>query len=110
MKEESKKYWIIGGIALLVVLGLNKWLKSLPQSINSDTYKDVNLDMVLSKGSTGEEVSELQRILVNQYGADLGYSGVDRSGIDGEFGGMTEKALLNAKGVKQITLRQILTK
>ena len=109
MKEESKKYWIIGGIALVVIIGLNKWLKSLPQSINSDAYAGLNLDSVLSKGSTGDEVAELQRILVNQYGADLGFTGFDKDGIDGEFGGMTEKALFDAKGVKQITLRQIIT-
>jgi hypothetical protein len=109
MKEQSKKYWIIGGIALVVVIALNKWIKSIPKPINSDAYADLNLDSVLSKGSTGDEVSELQRILINQYGADLGYSGVDRSGIDGEFGSMTEKALFDAKGVKQITLRQIIT-
>jgi hypothetical protein len=110
MKEESKKYWIIGGIALIVVLALNKWIKSMPKPINSDAYAGLELDMVLSKGSTGDEVFELQRILVNQYGADLGFTGFDKDGIDGEFGGMTERALLDAKGVKQITLRQIITK
>ena len=109
MKEESKKYWIIGGIALIVVLALNKWIKSMPKPINSDAYAGLELDMVLSKGSTGDEVFELQRILVNQYGADLGFTGFDKDGIDGEFGGMTERALLDAKGVKQITLRQIIT-
>ena len=110
MKEESKKYWIIGGIALVVIIGLNKWLKSLPQSINSDAYAGLNLDSVLSKGSTGDEVAELQRILVNQYGADLGFTGFDKDGIDRQFGSMTEKALLNSKGVKQISLRQLLSK
>jgi hypothetical protein len=110
MKEESKKYWIIGGIALVVVLALNKWIKSMPKPINSDDYAGLNLDSVLSKGSTGDEVFELQKILVNQYGADLGFTGADKDGIDGEFGSLTEKALLKAKGVKEITLRQIITK
>jgi hypothetical protein len=110
MKEESKKYWIIGGIALVVVLALNKWIKSMPKPINSDDYAGLNLDSVLSKGSTGDEVFELQKILVNQYGADLGFTGADKDGIDGEFGSLTEKALLKAKGVKGITLRQIITK
>jgi hypothetical protein len=110
MKEESKKYWIIGGIALIVVLALNKWIKSMPKPINSDDYAKLNLDSVLSKGSTGDEVFELQKILVNQYGADLGFTGADKDGIDGEFGSLTEKALLKAKGVKGITLRQIITK
>jgi len=109
MKEESKKYWIIGGIALIVVLALNKWIKSMPKPINSDDYAGLNLDEVLSKGSTGDEVVRLQEILVNQYGADLGFTGVERDGIDGEFGSMTEKALFDAKVVKKISLRQIIT-
>jgi hypothetical protein len=109
MKENTKKYLIIGGVALVIVLILNKWLKSMPKPINSDAYAGLELDKVLSKGSTGDEIFELQRILVNQYGADLGFTGFDKDGIDGEFGGMTEKALLDAKGVKQITLRQIIT-
>lgn len=109
MKEESKKYWIIGGIALVVVIALNKWLKSIPKPINSDAYAGLNLDSVLSKGSTGDEVAQLQTILVDTYGADLGFTGGEKDGIDGEFGAMTEKALFDAKGVKQITLRQIIT-
>jgi len=109
MNPNSKKYLIIGGIALAVVWGINKFLKGLPKPINSDAYSGLNLDMVLSKGSTGSEVSELQRILVNQYGADLGFTGVEKDGIDGDFGGMTEKALLDAKKVKQISLKQIIT-
>jgi hypothetical protein len=56
------------------------------------------------------EVAELQRILANQYGADLGFTGAEKNGIDGDFGSMTEKALLKAKGVKEISLKQIITK
>ena len=110
MKENSKKYWIIGTIAVVVFIGLKKWLKSLPKPINSDEFVGLDMDKVLSKGSTGDEVYELQRILVNQYGADLGFTGFDKDGIDGQFGSMTEKALLNSKGVKQISLRQLLSK
>ena len=109
MRENTKKYLIIGGVALVIIVAINKWLKSMPTAINSDAYAGLELDKVLSKGSTGDEIFELQRILVNQYGADLGFTGFDKDGIDGEFGGMTEKALLDAKGVKQITLRQIIT-
>ena len=109
MKEQSKKYWIIGSIALVVVLALNKWIKSMPKPINSEEYSGVNLDEVLSKGSTGAEVIKLQEILVNQYGADLGFTGVERDGIDGEFGSLTEKALFDAKGVKKISLKQLIT-
>jgi hypothetical protein len=109
MNPSSKKYLIIGGIALAVAWGINKYLKGLPKPINSDAYAGLNLDMVLSKGSKGSEVAELQRILVNQYGADLGFTGAEKDGIDGEFGAMTEKALLDAKNVKQISLKKIIT-
>ena len=109
MKENSKKYWIIGGIALVVVIALNKWIKGMPKPINSDAYAGLDLEKVLSKGSTGDEVFELQRILVNQYGADLGFTGFDKDGIDGQFGSLTEKALIGAKGVKQISLKELIT-
>jgi hypothetical protein len=51
----------------------------------------------------------LQRILVNQYGASLGFTGADKDGVDGQFGSMTEKALFDAKGVKEISLKQLIT-
>ena len=109
MNPITKKYLIIGGVALVVIYGINKWLKKMPKAINSDAYAGLDLNTVLSKGSTGDEVSVLQRVLINQYGADLGYSGANKDGIDGEFGSMTEKALLDAKGVKEISLKQLLT-
>jgi hypothetical protein len=59
----------------------------------------------LSKGSRGAEVVELQRILKDEMGYDLGTFGTDGDGIDGDFGTMTENALFKAKGVKQITLK-----
>jgi hypothetical protein len=106
---KNKNTLLIAGVVVLVGgFLISKWLKSMPKAINSDAYSDLNLDMVLSKGSKGKEVSELQRILVNQYGADLGFTGVEKDGIDGDFGNMTEKALLKAKGVNQISLKQLL--
>lgn len=108
MKKSPNKLLIVGVILLVGGWGINKWLKSMPKPINSDAYEGMDLDMVLSKGSKGKEVSELQRILVNQYGADLGFTGADKDGIDGDFGTMTENALLKAKSVKQISLKQLL--
>jgi len=109
MKEGVDKYIIIGAIAVLSAFAIDKWLKSFTKPINSGYYDGLDLNEVLSKGSTGDEVYELQRILVNQYKSDLGYSGLNKDGIDGEFGGITEKALLEARKVKQISLKQILT-
>lgn len=107
---KNKNTLLIAGVVVLVGgFAINKWLKSMPKPINADAYSDLNLDMVLSKGSKGKEVSELQRILVNQFGADLGFTGAEKDGIDGDFGSATEKALLKEKGVKQISLKQIIT-
>ena len=109
MKDKTNKYLLIGLGIIAVVWGIDKYLKSKPKPINSDAYSDLDLNAVLSKGSTGAEVMELQKILVDQYGADLGYSGVEKNGIDGDFGSITEKALIEAKGVKEISLKKILT-
>ena len=108
MKKSPNKLLIVGVILLVGGWGINKWLKSMPKPINSDAFEGLDLDMVLSKGSNNSEVSELQRILVNQYNAELGFTGRDKDGIDGDFGTMTEKALLKVKGVKQISLKEFL--
>jgi hypothetical protein len=109
MKNNTNKYLTIGVVAIAVAWGLNKWIKSMPKPINSVDYGNLNIDTVLSKGSTGDEVAELQRILVNQYGASLGFTGADKDGVDGQFGSMTETALFDAKGVKEISLKQLIT-
>lgn len=108
MNPITKKYLIIGGVALLIIVAINKWLKSMPTSINADAYAGLDLNTVLSKGSTGDEVSTLQKLLIDKYNADLGFSGANKDGVDGEFGGMTEKALLEAKNVKEISLKEFL--
>lgn len=104
LDNKNKMIWISLGAILLGIVVLSKWLKNMPSAVNLDS---LNLDLVLSKGSTGDEVAELQRVLVNKYGADLGYSGAEKNGIDGEFGSMTEQALLDAKGVKKISLNDL---
>jgi hypothetical protein len=108
MKKSPNKLLIVGVILLVGGFAINKWLKSMPKPINSDAFEGLDLDMVLSKGSNGSEVSELQKILLNQYNADLGFTGVEKDGVDGDFGTMTEKALLKVKGVKQISLKEFL--
>jgi len=106
---KNKNTLLIAGVVVLIGgFAISKWLKSMPKPINSDAFEGLNLDMVLSKGSNGSEVSELQRILLNQYGADLGFTGVEKDGVDGDFGTMTENALLKVKGVKQISLKEFL--
>lgn len=58
-------------------------------------------DRVLSNGSTGSDVCELQRILVS-LGYDLGAYGANKDGVDGSYGSKTVaavKAYQTAKGI-----------
>ena len=59
------------------------------------TTVTLNKTLMLKKGSTGNEVKELQRL--------LGFTG---SGLDGIFGTNTENKLFALKLVKQCTLRE----
>jgi len=110
MKDNTNKYLMIGAVALIIGFAVNKYFKSRPKSIDSDEFSGLDMDKVLSKGSTGDEVAHLQTMLVNQYGADLGFTGGEKDGIDGQFGSLTEKALFDAKGVNKTSLKQFLTK
>lgn len=109
MKDKLGKYLLVAVGVVVAVVVIDKLKKRFSKPSISDGYSKLNMDLVLSKGSTGDEVSELQRILADNYGADLGLFGVNKDGIDGNFGIMTERALLNAKGVKEISLKQLIT-
>ena len=80
----------------------------MPKPQNPD-FETTTLDeeKVLKKGSQGAEVSELQRALIKDYSANLGNSGVNKDGIDGDFGLKTEVALKRAKGVTEIALKDL---
>jgi hypothetical protein len=94
-------------IGLGVVLGLLV-LNRIFQRLRKPSAEQLSmLDevLLLQKGSSGAEVVELQRILKDEMGYDLGTFGDEGDGIDGNFGTFTEKALFQAKGVKQITLK-----
>lgn len=56
----------------------------------------LRLDLFLTRGSTGPEVSELQRRLIRD--------GADPGPVDGIFGPRTEAALVAKRGVTAITL------
>ena len=94
-------------IGLGVVVGLLV-LNRIFQRLRKPSAEQLSMldeNLLLQKGSTGAEVVELQRILKDEMGYDLGTFGADGDGIDGDFGTMTENALFKAKGVKQITLK-----
>ena len=93
MKTKTK---IIIASAILVGLGGFYIYKNLKENSKMDildeqdtpdtTENKLNMDLVLSKGSKGAEVTELQRILKKDYNAELGTSGINIDGIDGDFG------------------------
>ncbi len=64
----------------------------------------VNRNKLLKRGVKGLEVRELQKKLKDNPSVNLGNTGTGKNGIDGDFGVLTEKALMLVKGVKQITL------
>ena len=110
LDPKQKKYlYIVGGVVLAVFL-IKQYLNSLPKAkpFDSEDNNELNMDLVLSKGSGGAEVIELQKILKKEYNAELGTSGINGDGIDGDFGTKTETALKNAKGVTQITLKEMI--
>jgi hypothetical protein len=110
MKDKLEKYLLIGVGIVVAVVVIDKLMKRFTKPAIREGYSKLNMDLVLSKGSNGDEVSELQRILVDNYGANLGLTGVNKNGVDGQFGSLTEKALFDNLKVKQISLKQLLTK
>ena len=108
LDPKQKKYLIIGGVIVLGIYLTSKWLKSLPKPQPFDLQAEtLDEEKVLKKGSQGAEVVELQRILLKDFSADLGKTGVNEDGIDGDFGTLTENALMKAKNVKEIALKDL---
>lgn len=108
LDPKQKKFLIIGGVVVLGIYLISKWLHGLPKPLPADLQATtLNKNKVLKKGSQGAEVAELQKILLKNYNADLGKTGVNQDGIDGDFGTLTEVALLKAKKIKEITLNEL---
>ena len=105
MNKTTKKILVgfaVGFLAIYLYGKLSKKLRKPSQEVLSPLH----MDLLLEKGSKGAEVMELQRILKDEYGQDLGTFGAEGNGIDGDFGNTTENALLKAKNVKKITLKE----
>jgi hypothetical protein len=96
---------ILIGVAVLGALYLANILYKRLSKPSAEQLSLLDENLILAKGSKGAEVFELQRILKDEMGYDLGTSGADGDGIDGDFGIMIEKALFQAKGVNKITLK-----
>lgn len=100
MTQSRKLTWVAVGI---FALGLWYLSKNKRPSIDEST---LNGELLLSKGSKGAEVMELQRLLLEKNNAFLGETGENHDGVDGDFGSLTEQALKTFKGVTSITLNQ----
>jgi hypothetical protein len=118
--KERKIQLIVGGVViglgiLIYYLFKNKPLGVEVMQINTNGIKpnethpkiqsNLNFDLVLKQGDEGDEVKELQRILIENFGQDLGDYGVNKDGIDGKFGTATLAGLLKAKQVSKIALK-----
>lgn len=103
MNKTTKNIFI--GMGVLVGLFLVGRIFKRLRKPTAEQLSMLDENLLLQKGSIGAEVVELQRILKDEMGYDLGTFGDEGDGIDGKFGTLTEKALFQAKGVKQITLK-----
>lgn len=109
MKVSNEDKVLIGvGSVALIGIGYLYWKKKqdekqveeipnyIPEETPSTTAKAINTGLdrnkLLSKGSKGAEVRELQRLLNVK--------------VDGDFGNITLTALQKAKGISQISLNQ----
>lgn len=108
LDAKQKKFLLIGGAVVLGVYLISKWLHSFPKPQPADLQTDaLDKEKVLKKGSQGAEVVELQRILKKDYSAELGTTGINKDGLDGDFGLLTEVALKKAKNVTEIALKDL---
>jgi hypothetical protein len=115
--KDKKTAMIVGGIVLglgvfIYFLFKNKPLgvevnKINPEDINPQPQNNLDMNLVLKQGSEGAEVAEMQRILIEKYGQDLGTFGENKDGIDGIFGTVTLAGLVKAKQVSEIALKDL---
>ena len=106
MNETTKKYFKIG-VAIILGAYLVKYAIKKYKKPSAEQELMFDKTLVLEKGSQGAEVSELQRVLKKDYNANLGDTGVNKDGIDGDFGLLTEVALKKAKNVMEISLKDL---
>jgi len=101
-------YWTVGGVAV-ALLGYFAYKRvtrpveyfgdkpsddSGSSSTSTTTTNTTdNSGLPLKRGSKGEKVKKLQRFLISE-GYDIGRFGANRDGVDGDFGRMTEQAVI----------------
>ena len=107
--NKSTIMWIVGGIGTAVggyflykritrpteTFGETPTLNTKGGSTSTSTSTSTtnNDGLPLKRGSKGEKVKQLQRFLVAE-GYNIGTFGINRDGVDGDFGSATEKAVI----------------
>lgn len=94
LDSTPKKLVVAGALVVIGAILIGKWLHSLPKPVNPDLPAEANNDLKLSKGMRGLEVGLLQKKLGGLV-------------VDGIFGQKTEDKLVQVKGVKEITLKEL---
>lgn len=94
LDSTPKKLVVAGALVVIGAILIGKWLHSLPKPVNPYLPAEANNDLKLSKGMRGLEVGLLQK----QLGGLV---------VDGIFGQKTEDKLMQVKGVKEITLKEL---
>jgi hypothetical protein len=113
--KDKKTAMIVGGIVLGLGVFIYFLFKNKPLGVEVIDIKEENItpentldmNLVLKQGSENPEVAEMQRILIEKYGQNLGNFGENEDGIDGVFGSVTLAGLLKAKQVSQIALKDL---
>lgn len=113
--KNKKTAMIVGGIVLGLGVFIYFLFKNKPLGVEVIDIKEeditpeksFDINLVLKQGSENPEVAEMQRILIEKYGQDLGTFGENQDGIDGIFGSVTLAGLLKAKQVSQIALKDL---
>jgi peptidoglycan hydrolase-like protein with peptidoglycan-binding domain len=100
MTTQAKINW---GLGIAAVIALYYLSQNKNPQIDTSALDN---DLVLTLGSSGAEVAQLQTLLKQKYNANLGDYGENHDGIDGDFGTLTEIALRKYKGVGSTTLNQ----
>lgn len=94
LDSTPKKLVVAGALVVIGAILIGKWLHSLPKPVNPDLPAEANNDLKLSKGMRGLEVGLLQKKLGGLV-------------VDGIFGQKTEDKLMQVKGVKEISLKEL---
>lgn len=113
--KDKKTAMIVGGVVLGLGVFIYFLFKNKPLGVEVIDIKredvapenTLDMDLVLKQGSESAEVAEMQRILIEKYGQDLGDFGENKDGIDGVFGTKTLAGLLKAKQVSEIALKDL---